>query len=90
MNTVETEKLTIYEVESFHKQLMQWIEGETESLKLDLGNVKLIDVPALQLLLSAQKSCAQKGIGFELSHVCEEVCKSIHNAGCSPLLKGCA
>ena len=90
MNTVENEKLTIYEVESFHKQLLAWLEGGIEELKLDFGNVKLIDVPALQLLLSVQKSCDHKGINFELTNVSEEVCKSILNAGCSPLLKGCA
>ncbi len=89
MNKVETEKLTIYEVESFHKKLIEWCEKSNEAVLIDCSDLKIIDLPALQLLLSAQKSCEGKGIRFELANVSPEVCKTIQNAGCAPLLKGC-
>ena len=90
MNKVETEKLTIYEVESFHKSLQQWCQSAQSELKIDLANVKVIDISAIQLLLSAQKSCESKSSRFELVNVSPEVCKTFHSAGCQTLLKGCA
>lgn len=90
MNHLEYEKLTIYEVESLHKELLKWIATATGSLQLDFNRVKIIDIAAIQLLLSAQKSCAEKSCEFELLNVPPEVNQTMQTAGCANLFKGCA
>lgn len=87
MNTIEYEKLTIYEVETFHKDLIQLCDKAETSLILDLGNVEKIDMAAIQLLLSAQKTCKKKSLDLILKNVSSEIVETFGIAGCNTLLK---
>ena len=88
MNTIEYDKLTIYEVESFHKHLLQWSNESNGDLVLEFGNVHKIDMAGIQLLLSAQKACAFKGVNLVLKNLSAEVAETIRIAGCKSLLGG--
>lgn len=88
MNTVDYEKLTIYEVESFHKTLLQWCDKSEGVLALDFELVQKIDVAAIQLLLSAQKTCSKKSCELILKNLSSGVRETLHMAGCETLFKG--
>ncbi len=88
MYKLEFEKLTIYEVESVHKGLLEWCEKGEKELILDLGNVATIDIAAIQLLIAAQKTCEKKSTEFRLKNLSSEVQNSMHIAGCDTLFKG--
>jgi len=88
MNTVDYEKLTIYEVESFHKILLQWCGEAQKVLSLDFGRVQKIDIAAIQLLLSAQKTCHKKSSELILENVSSSVRETLRLAGCEMLFKG--
>ncbi len=87
MNKIEHEKLTIYEVEEFHKELIVLCNNAQSSLVLDLGSVEKIDMTAIQLLLSAQKSCEKKSFDLILKNVSSEVVETFGIACCDTLLK---
>ena len=88
MNKIEYEKLTIYEVESFHKDLLQLCSKEEKALILDFSGVQKIDMTAIQLLLSTQKTCEQKSSQLILENVSSDLLETIRIAGCQTLLKG--
>lgn len=88
MNTIEHEKLTIYEVESFQKSLLEWCRGASESVVLDFSPIHKIDMAGIQLLLSAQKMCKEKGVSLVLNNLSSEVNESIRIAGCEALFGG--
>jgi anti-anti-sigma factor len=88
MNTLEYDKLTIYEVESFHKNLLQWSNESNGDLILECGHLHKIDMAGIQLLLSAQKACAYKGVNLVLKNLSAEVASTIRIAGCEALLGG--
>lgn len=78
MKTIEYEKLTIYEVEKLHKDLVQWCDqNNTDKLILDFTNVHKIDLAGIQLLLSAKKSCEELQKSLILINVKSEVKKSL-------------
>ena len=86
MYKLKFEKLTIYEVEEVYELLIQWCTESKDILSIDLVNVKKIDMTAIQLLLSTQKTCKQKSIKLELINISNELLKTIEVAGCSELL----
>lgn len=88
MYILEFEKLTIYEVESVHKSLLEWCEKGEKELILDFGNVNTIDIAAIQLLIAAQKTCEKKSTEFRLKNLSSEVQNSMRIAGCDTLFKG--
>ena len=88
MNKIEYEKLTIYEVESFHKNLLQWCDKAEKALVLDFQSVEKIDIAAIQLLLSAQKTCNSKSCELTLKNLSSGVLETIEIAGCKTALKG--
>jgi len=88
MNTVDYEKLTIYEVESFHKILLQWCDKAQKVLALDFGRVQKIDIAAIQLLLSAQKTCHKKSSELILENLSSGLRETLRLAGCETLFKG--
>ena len=63
---LDYQKLTIYEVEAFHKELldMTTLEGD---VVLDFSDVEKIDMLAIQLLISFKKTCVshKKSLTFE-------------------------
>ena len=80
----ETDELTIYEVESLHKDLLQ--EFEKGDLLLDLSDVSRVDMSVIQLFISAKKSCVESSRGFEIKGANSEVAKLFADAGCASLL----
>ncbi len=88
MSKIEYEKLTIYEVESFHKDLLQWCSEGEKALILDFNGVQKIDMAAVQLLLSAQQTCKKKSCELTLENLSPELIKTMHIAGCQTLFKG--
>jgi len=80
----ETDELTIYEVESFHKELLDAFEKG--DLSVDISSLNKIDMSAIQLLISAKKSCKVAGKAFEVIGANSEVSKIFHDAGCQSLL----
>lgn len=88
MNKLEYEKLTIYEVESLHKSLLQLCDKVENELVLDLENVMAIDIAALQLLISAKKTCEKKSTEFTLKNLSSDVRRAMIIAGCETLFKG--
>jgi anti-anti-sigma factor len=88
MSTVDYEKLTIYETESFHKTLLQWCDKDQKVLTLDFGRVQKIDIAAIQLLLSAQKTCHKKSSELILENLSSGLRETLRLAGCETLFKG--
>lgn len=88
MKTLEYEKLTIYEVESFQKSLLERCRGASENVVLDFSPIHKVDMAGIQLLLSAQKMCIEKGISLIFHNVSSEVNASIQIAGCEALFGG--
>lgn len=62
-------QLTIYEVESFHQEILRTLESAEENLALDFSNVEKIDLCGVQLLLSLQKWCTNNNIVFSIIRV---------------------
>ena len=80
----DRDELTIYEVESLHKDLLK--EFEKGNLLLDISGVNRVDMSVIQLFLSAKKSCMQSSKSFEIKGANGEVTKLFVDAGCASLL----
>ena len=80
----ERDELTIYEVESFHKELLE--EFEKGDVSVDIGSLNKIDMSIIQLLLSAKKSCQKADKTFQIIGANSEVSKIFHDSGCQSLL----
>ena len=81
----EKEELNIYEVESFHQELLQ--EFANEKMIIDMKNVNKVDMSVIQLLVSAQKSCEESSKKFELQNVNDEVVQILKKSACDFLLE---
>ena len=80
----EQDELTIYEVESFHKGLLDaFAKGD---VSVDISSLNKIDMSVIQLFLSAKKSCQEANKAFEIVGANSEVSKLFHDAGCQSLL----
>lgn len=82
MQKLEYEKITIYEVESLHKELLEWSHN-TQELELDMTNIQKVDFAGVQLLLSAHKS-----VKLNMHNVSNNVRKSFEFAGADSWLNG--
>ena len=80
----DTDELTIYEVESLHKSLLQ--EFKKGDIFIDISSVNKVDMSVIQLFLSAKKSCAESSKSFEIKGANSEVKKLFSDAGCTSLL----
>lgn len=82
MYILEYEKITIYEVESLHKELVGWSQ-DSNKLDLDMTNIQKIDFAGIQLLLSAHKS-----VTLNTHNISNNVRKSFELAGADSWLAG--
>ena len=57
---LEFESLTIASAQEIHEHFLSYLLSDQLSLELDLANVNKIDLCAIQLLLSLQKSCQEQ------------------------------
>ncbi len=80
------DKLTIYEVEELYKIMLDSY-NKNDEFALDFSSVQKIDMTAIQLLLSTQKSCKADEIEFSLYHVCDGLKESLKISGCSRVLE---
>lgn len=86
MIELEYEKLTIYEVEDFHKDLMKILNGSSKECELDFKNVKKIDLAGIQLLLSANETFRQKNINLKIYRLSIELLLALEFCGSKELL----
>ncbi len=84
MIKIDKNELTIYEVESLYKDLLQ--ELKNDDIIVDMSNVNKVDMSVIQLFISAKKSCFESSKNFQLTNVAEEVLKIFQSAGCKSLL----
>lgn len=82
---IEKEKFTIYEVEELCKKLLLEIKKHKD-IEIDMQEVKKIDMPAIQLLISTMKSCHAKEGNLRLSNISDEVRQSLRVSGCNVVL----
>jgi len=82
---ITTENFTIYEVELLHDEFIKELKSQNKVV-IDLENIKKIDMPAIQLLLSLKKSCSQQEKTFELKNIPENIFKSLQISGCDTAL----
>lgn len=55
------ENLTIYNASSIKEQLLMALQGASQGVELDLGQVQEIDTAGVQLLLMLQRECQRLG-----------------------------
>jgi len=80
----DKDELTIYEIESVHKELLD--EFNKGDVSIDISSLNKIDMSAIQLLLSAKKSCQESDKTFEIIGANSEVSKIFQKSGCQSLL----
>ena len=81
---IDKNELTIYEVETFYKELLA--EFDKGDITVDISNLNKIDMSAIQLLLSAKKSCQESSKSFQIIGANSEVTKIFKESGCQTLL----
>ena len=86
MNKILHNKLTIYEIDTFSKELNDYISTAEDVLDIDFSGVNKIDLSAIQLLLSASKSCFKKDVILKLHGLNNENIESLRICGCDKLL----
>ena len=85
MLNIDKDELTIYEVESLHKDLLDVFKNG--DVIVDMGVVNKIDMSVIQLFISTKKSCLESSKNFQLTNVNEEVSKIFQSAGCLSLIR---
>lgn len=88
MKKIEDEKLTIYEVESLQKKLAEWLEETDEVLSIDVGNVRKIDMSAIQLFISVFKTLQHSSRNLVFENITDEVQQAFKIAGVDSYLRG--
>jgi len=81
---IEKDELTIYDVESLHKELLKVLENE--AVIIDISNLKKADMSIIQLFISLQKSCIEQKKRFELQNVTEDLKKILKDCSCEFLI----
>ena len=82
---LESESFTIYEVEELKKAFLEELHVYKD-IEIDLSNVKKIDMPAIQLLLSLKKSCKNLNKEFEIKNIDDNIYKAFQLSGCDTAL----
>ncbi len=77
---IDAYNFTIYDVENVHTDLLAALANDDEVL-VDMGSVEKIDMAALQLLVSAKRSCKEENKTFGLSNISDEIATAIKMSG---------
>ncbi len=80
MMKLEALNFTIYDVENVQTDIMVEFSNN-DKLEIDMQSVEKIDIAALQLLVSAKRSCQNEGKSFVLSNLSDEVTSAIRTCG---------
>ena len=86
MLKLEYDKLTIYEVEELYQTFLKLYDAN-QKLELDLGNIQKIDMSAIQLLISTQKSYKTKDLFFSLHNLSDSLIETLKLSGCDSILE---
>jgi len=86
MHEISYKKITIYEVNSFVKELNEYLSEEKKSYALNMKDVEKIDMTAVQAILSADKSCKEKGAQLLLYDLNNDNRDILELCGCNWLL----
>ncbi|NOQ30796.1 MAG: STAS domain-containing protein [Helicobacteraceae bacterium] len=79
---LENEKFTVYEVENIKEAFLNEL-NQSDSITVDLENVKEIDISAIQLLLSLKRSCIEDEKSFEIINLKQEALRVVQLSGCT-------
>jgi len=77
---IDAFNFTIYDVENIQADLMVEF-ANNDRLDINMESVEKIDMAALQLLVSAKRSCQEEQKTFGLSNVSDEVATAIRMSG---------
>jgi len=77
---IDAFNFTIYDVENIQADLMVEF-ANNDSLDIDMSSVEKIDMAAMQLLVSAKRSCKEEDKTFALSNVSDEVLTALRVSG---------
>ncbi len=77
---IDAYNFTIYDVENIQTELMAEC-ANNDTLEINMESVEKIDMAALQLLVSAKRTCELDNKSFALSHVSEEIASAIRMSG---------
>jgi len=80
MMTLEALNFTIYDVEEVQKEVMVEFKNN-DTLEIDMKSVEKIDIAALQLLVSAKRSCQEENKSFSLTNMNDEVLDAVRICG---------
>ncbi|MCK5237704.1 MAG: hypothetical protein KAR06_12070 [Deltaproteobacteria bacterium] len=80
--TVKSDKVDIYGALELHKAIKKFFDDGKDSLTISLSKVKTISTPAIQVILSAQKSF-KKGLNIKKGTVSKEVKSDFETLGVS-------
>ena len=80
----DKDELTIYEIETFYKELLD--EFNKGDVVVDISSLNKIDMSAIQLLLSVKKSCQESSKAFKIVGANSETRKLFQESGCQTLL----
>jgi len=81
---IEKDEVTIYDVETIHKEILK--EFEEGSISIDMAKVTKVDMSMIQLFVSAQKSAKKASKSFELKNVHVDVQEIFKKTACEFLL----
>jgi len=84
MMYIDKDELNIYDVESFHRDLLQ--EFKNPEVLIDMKNVNKIDISIIQLFISLHKSSQDSSKKFVLQNVNDELRFIFERAACTFLL----
>ncbi|DAB29810.1 MAG TPA: hypothetical protein CFH84_07620 [Sulfurimonas sp. UBA12504] len=86
---LQWDTLNIATTESLHEALLPLLQSKEEVVTLDLKNVNKLDLSAVQLFLSLQKSLAAQNRKLSLSNCTNSVLTAFELCGCLKQL-GCS
>lgn len=81
---IDQDELSIYDIEALHRELLA--EFEKGDVSIDISSLNKIDMSAIQLLLSAKKSCREASKSFTVKGANSEVAKIFKESGCHTTL----
>lgn len=85
---LEFDSLTIANIEELHETLLAFSLSQESVLELDLHNVNKIDLSAIQLFLSLQKTLQKENRKLQLTHCTNGVIAALALCGCEKILAG--
>ena len=78
----EFSALTIHKAKELHELFMQILNSAQDDIVLDFSTIQKIDMVAIQLLLSLQKSCTKKNKQLRLINIQDSIKKEFQLSGC--------